>query len=86
MSRSKKNAQRDYKKEYRDYHSKPGQLKDNNARHRARYHAEKKGTVKVGDGKDIHHKDNNPRNNSPGNHQIMSASRNRSRKPNRKKS
>mgnify|MGYP003139891148 CR=1 FL=1 len=68
---------RDYKKEYRDYHSK--HLKDNNARHRARYDAEKAGKVRVGDGKDIDHKDNNPRNNSPGNTRVMSEKGNRSR-------
>ena len=68
---------RDYKKEYRDYHSK--HLKDNNARHRARYDAEKAGKVRVGDGKDIDHKDNNPRNNSSGNTRVMSEKGNRSR-------
>jgi len=69
---------RDYKKEYRDYHSK--HLKDNNARHRARYDAEKAGKVRVGDGKDLDHKDNNPRNNSPGNTRVMSEKANRGRK------
>ena len=69
---------RDYKKEYRDYHSK--HLKDNNARHRARYDAEKAGKVRVGDGKDIDHKDNNPRNNSSGNTRVMSEKANRGRK------
>lgn len=72
---------RNYKKEYREYHSK--HLKDNNARHRARYDAEKAGKVRVGDGKDIDHKDNNPRNNSPGNTRVMSEKGNRSR-PRRK--
>ena len=69
---------RDYKKEYRNYHSK--HLKDNNARHRARYHAEKAGKVRVGDGKDIHHKDDNPRNNSSANLRVMSSKANRSKK------
>ena len=72
---------RDYKSEYQDYHKK--HLKDNNARHRARYSAEKKGTVKVGDGKDIDHKDNNPRNNSSGNTRVMSSAANKAR-PRRK--
>ena len=71
---------RNYKKEYRDYHSKPENLKDNNARHRARYHAQKAGRVRVGDGKDIDHRDNNPRNNSPGNIRVMSRAKNRSNK------
>ena len=37
------------------------------------------GRVRVGDGKDIHHKDNNPRNNSSGNVRVMSAKVNRSK-------
>ena len=69
---------RDYRSEYLNYHSK--HLKDNNARHRARYHAEEAGRVHVGDGKDIDHKDNNPRNNSPGNLGVVSSEANRSRK------
>jgi len=72
---------RDYKKEYTSYHKK--HLKDNNARHRARYAAEKRGSVHVGDGKDIDHKDNNPRNNSSSNTRIMSSKANRAR-PRRK--
>ena len=72
---------RDYRKEYDDYHSK--HLKDNNARHRVRYDAEKAGRVKVGDGKDIDHKDNNPRNNSSSNTRVISKRANLSR-PRRK--
>lgn len=72
---------RNYKKEYKNYHSK--HLKDNNARHRARYAAEKAGKVRVGDGKDIDHKNNNPRDNAPKNKRIMSSTANRSR-PRRK--
>ena len=72
---------RDYQKEYQSYHKK--HLKDNNARHRARYAAEKAGRASVGDGKDLDHKNNNPRDNSPGNVRVMSAKANRSR-PRRK--
>ena len=72
---------RDYKREYREYHKK--HLKDNNARHRARYAAEKAGKVRVGDGKEIDHKDNNPRNNSSGNTRVVSRETNRGR-PRRK--
>jgi hypothetical protein len=68
---------RDYRKEYLTYHKK--HLLDNNARHRARYDAEKKGKVHVGDGKDIDHKDNNPRNNSPSNVRVVSSKANRGR-------
>ncbi|MBT4085505.1 MAG: HNH endonuclease [Alphaproteobacteria bacterium] len=72
---------RDYKKEYRENH-KPN-LKDNNARHRARYAAEKAGKVHKGDGKEIDHKNNNPRDNSSGNTRVMSKAANRAR-PRRK--
>lgn len=72
---------RDYRKEYDEYHSK--HLKDNNARHRVRYDAEKAGKVRVGDGKELDHKDNNPRNNSSSNVRVVSRDTNRSR-PRRK--
>jgi len=80
MSRSQKNARRNYKREYETFHKKPSQLKRNNARHRARYAAEKAGKVHVGDKKDVHHKDGNPQNNSPSNLQVMPEGKNRSRK------
>lgn len=35
------------------------------------------GKVRKGDGKDIDHRDSNPRNNKKGNTQVMSASKNR---------
>jgi len=73
--------QRNYRREYQTYHK--NHLKDNNARHRARYAAEKEGKVRVGDGKEVHHKDNNPRNNAPSNRQVTTAKVNKS-KPRRK--
>ena len=54
---------RNYKGEYKNYHSKPKQKKRRAARNTARNRALKKGTVKKGDKKDIDHKDGNPRNN-----------------------
>jgi len=69
---------RDYKKEYQTYHKK--HLKDNNARHRVRYAAEKAGRVRVGDGKEIDHANNNPRDNSPSNTRVVSMKTNRRRK------
>ena len=36
------------------------------------------GKVKKGDGKDVHHKDGNPRNNAKSNLRVQSASTNRS--------
>lgn len=69
---------RNYRKEYDNYHSKPEQKKRRASRNTARRQAEKDGRVKKGDGKDVHHKDGNPRNNSKGNTQVKSKSSNRS--------
>lgn len=68
---------RDYRKEYDTYHAKPEQRENNNSRKRARYHLEKKGVVKKGDGKEVDHKDGNPKNNSRSNLQILSRRENR---------
>jgi HNH endonuclease len=68
---------RDYRKEYDTYHGTPEQRENNNARKRARYHLEKKGVVKKGDGKEVDHKDGNPRNNSRSNLQVLSRRENR---------
>lgn len=46
---------RDYKKEYRDYHGKPEQIKRRAERVKSRRKAEKNGSVKKGDGKEVHH-------------------------------
>lgn len=43
---------RDYKKEYREYHSKPEQVKNRSARNKAR----KKMGLKVGDPREVDHK------------------------------
>lgn len=70
---------RDYKKEYRDYHSSPEQKKRRASRNAARrLMISKKGPRAVA-GKDIDHKDRNPRNNSLGNLRIQSKSKNRGR-------
>lgn len=61
----------------RKYNSKPSSKKDRASRNAARSEAMKEGKVRKGDGKDIDHKDSNPRNNSKGNTQVMSASKNR---------
>jgi|TARA_R100000084_G_scaffold35354_2_gene14097 hypothetical protein len=71
---------RDYKKEYREYHSKPDQKKRRAGRNAARRIMAMVGRVKKGDGKDVHHKDGNPKNNSRKNLKVESASKNRSRK------
>ena len=46
-------------------------------RNKNRYHAEKNGRVKRGDGKHIDHKDGNPKNNGKKNLRVVSARRNR---------
>ena len=61
----------------RKYNSKPSSKKDRASRNAARSEAMKAGKVRKGDGKDIDHKDSNPRNNKKGNTQVMSASKNR---------
>ena len=69
---------RNYAKEYANYHSRPEQIKRRSARNKARRLAIKMGKAKVGDGKDIRHRDGNPMNNKNGNLRSMSKSANRS--------
>lgn len=61
----------------RKYNSKPSSKKDRACRNAARREAMEDGRVKKGDGKDIDHKNSNPRDNKKGNTQVMSASKNR---------
>ncbi|MBC8436941.1 HNH endonuclease [bacterium] len=62
---------RDYKKEYKDFQSSPKAKKDRAARNKA---AKTKNCPK---GKEVHHKDGNPRNNSPSNCVCKSVKSNR---------
>ena len=71
--------ERDYAKEYRDYHAKPGQVKNRMARNRARYKAEKDGRVSKGDGREVDHKDGDPQNNAPGNLRVVARKTNRAK-------
>ena len=69
---------RDYKSEYKNYHSKPKQKKNRAGRNGARIIMKKKyGSTILG--RDIDHKDRNPRNNSLSNLRVQSKSSNRSR-------
>ncbi len=70
-------AQRNYRKEYDNYHSKPEQREKNAARLRARRLMIKNGKAARGDGKDVHHKDNNPLNNDETNLKLTDPSWNR---------
>jgi|TARA_R100000458_G_C8260835_1_gene236358 hypothetical protein len=71
---------RDYKAEYENYHSKPEQKKRRAGRNRARRIMTMLKRVSKGDGKDVHHKDGNPKNNSKKNLRVESKKTNRSRK------
>lgn len=64
-------------KRQRAYNSKPSSKKDRASRNSARSEAVKAGKARKGDGKDVDHKDSNPRNNKKGNTQVISASKNR---------
>lgn len=61
----------------RKYNSKPSSKKDRASRNAARGEAMKAGKVRKGDGKDIDHKNSNPRDNRKGNTQVMAAGKNR---------
>ena len=75
---------RDYKKEYKDYHSKPEQKKRRAGRNAARKKMEKAGRVKKGDGKEVHHKNGNTKDNSKKNLSVISKTKNRKMQPKRK--
>ena len=66
-------VERDYKKEYADYHSKPEQIERRSSRNKARRAMGDK-AVK---GMDVGHKDNNPMNNEPSNLKMEDPSDNR---------
>ena len=65
---------RDYKKEYENYHSDPEQIKRRAKRNEARRTLKNRKDIK---GKDVHHKDNNPMNNDKSNLSIVSQKFNR---------
>ena len=71
-------AGRDYKSEYQNYHSQPLQKKNRAKRNLARRLMKSKLGNSI-NGKDIHHLDGNPNNNSSSNLRVVSKSFNRSR-------
>lgn len=71
-------TERNYRKEYDNYHSKPEQRSNRSKRVLARRKMEEKGRVRKGDGKDVDHKDGNPQNNGDGNLRVLPKSKNRS--------
>jgi len=71
------NDERDYKKEYENYHSKKEQKKNRAKRNNARRRLERDGRVCKNDGKDVDHKDGNPQHNGDGNLRVRNKSNNR---------
>jgi hypothetical protein len=69
---------RDYKKEYDKYQGTAEQRRRNDARKAARRKMEKAGKVSKGDGKDVDHKNGNPKDNSPKNLRVTTKRANRS--------
>lgn len=73
-------TERDYRKEYLKYHASLAAKKDRASRNKVRRQLAAQGRVSKGDGKDIDHKNGNPRDNSASNLQVVSKSTNRSKK------
>lgn len=71
-------TKRNYRKEYDNYHSSPVQKKRRAARNAARAKLKKTGAVRKGDGKDVDHKNGNPKDNKRSNLKVKSKSANRS--------
>ena len=63
----------------RKYNSKPSSKKDRASRNAARSTMAKAGKVSKGDGKDVDHKNMNPRQNSKSNLKVVSKSTNRAK-------
>ena len=70
---------RDYKKEYREYHSSPEQKHNRALRNAARREMEERGMVRKGDGKDVDHKRplDKGGSNDPSNWRVQSRAKNR---------
>ena len=74
---------RNYVKENTNYKSRPEQIAKRVGRNKARRMATKAGLVRKGDGKDVDHKNGNPRDNSKGNLRVIGRAANRSIKRNK---
>jgi hypothetical protein len=74
----KEGSKRNYRKEYDNYHSSPKQKKNRAARNASRASMIRSGKASRGDGKDVHHKDGNPRNTKASNLRVTLMSKNRS--------
>ena len=75
---------RDYKKEYRDYHGKPEQVKRRAQRNAARASAVDSGAASKGDGKEVDHLGSNRKGKLNNKRvRVVSRSANRKRQPKR---
>ena len=74
------NKPRDYRKESDTYHGKPDQLDNRSSRNKARRKLSKVVGASKLRGKDVDHKNGDPKDNSVGNLTAMSKSKNRSKK------
>lgn len=79
----KKDPTRDYKAEAKAA-SRKDRVKDRVSRNRARRAAEKAGKVRKGDGKEVDHRNLNPRDNRPSNLRVVPRSVNRRKQPKHK--
>lgn len=75
---------RNFRQEYDRYQGRPEQIKRRSSRNKARRKLAKQGRVRLGDGKDVDHKNTNPMQNGNGNLRVRSKSANRSFKRNKK--
>lgn len=80
LKRDSRGALRDYKEEYRKYQSSTKAKKDRASRNKVRRQALREGRVHKGDGKEIDHRDSNPRNNAKSNLRVVSRYTNRSKR------
>ena len=85
MSQRKKMAvggvatgERNYRKEYDNYHADPTQVKRRTSRNAARGALIKAGAARKGDGKDVAHRNGNPTDNRRGNLSVQRPAQNRS--------
>ena len=75
---AKSKKQRNYRKEYDNYHANPTQVKRRTARNAARGALIKAGAVRKGEGKDVAHRNGNPSDNKRSNISVQRTSHNRS--------
>ena len=68
---------RNYKNEYKTYHSRPEQKKRRAARNAARRKMLKAGLAEKGDKRDVHHRNRNPEDNRSSNLAVTSRKKNR---------